>query len=181
MGFIFGKKPNASYHIDYTRKKFCKAVWALNHIKRAGVDKEIMIKVYCVMLRPIVEYCHVIYHSMLTKEQEKQLERLQRQALTIILGFGIEYEDMLALVGIESLKCRREKAFLNFANKLSQNVRYSDWFPLNEETGMNLRKRKKFREEHARTERLFNSPLFNIRRVLNTQVPEADSASQVTD
>ena len=43
----------------------------------------------------------------------------------------------------------------------------SDWFPLSDVTGVALRSRRKYFESQARTERLFNSPLYSMRRLLN--------------
>ena len=68
LGFIFGQRPSVDYHVNYLANKFNNSIWSLIHLKRAKIDNCILIKVYFVMLRPILEYCHVIYHSMLSQE-----------------------------------------------------------------------------------------------------------------
>ena len=47
--------------------------------------------------------------------------------------------------------------------------RFGRLFPMNttEEMNMNLRTVKKYKEEYARTERLYNSPLFAMPRYAN--------------
>ena len=65
----------------------------------------------CSMLRPIVEFCSVVYHPMLNNEQSLRVERLQKIALKIVFGFGLEYDELLEKAGIERLEERRKKAF----------------------------------------------------------------------
>ena len=121
------------------------------------------------MLRPVIKFCSAVYHSMLTNEQINMLERLQTRALKLIFGFGLSSEELNKKAGITTLLERRQVAFKNFATSLSNNERYQSWLPLNEREGVTLRREKKYREDQARTERLFNSPLFKIRRELNKE------------
>ena len=100
--------------------------------------------------------------------------------LKIIFGFNIVYEKLLEMAGIASLKTRRENAFIKFTTTISNNKRYSDWFPLNEDRGLNLRREKTYKEIYARTERLYNSPLFNMRRTLN-RIEEENGTSEQED
>ena len=58
--------------------------------------------------------------------------------------------------------------FVNFALKCSKNPTIKDsWFPAADEIDYNLRNVQKYREDTARTERLKNSPLFQMRKRLN--------------
>ena len=65
------------------------------------------------------------------------------------------------------MKKRREECFANFTKKLINSERFSDLFPLNDSINMNLRHRNRYVEEHARSERLYRSPLFAMRRFAN--------------
>ena len=167
LGFVFSNKPNVTAHIEYIINKFNKAVWSINHIKRAGIKNDVIVTVYCTMLRPIIECNSPVYHPMLSQEDSKRLERLQKTALKLIFGFNKTYTELLDCAKIQSLEKRREAAFVKFAHNLSTSERFSKWFPLTSETNINLRSKKKFKEEFARTDRLFNSPLFSMRRELN--------------
>ena len=71
---------------------------------------------------------------------------------------------------IETLEQRRKRAFLKFSNTAVLNERYKEWFPTirEERRNMNLRSVKTYQEFNCRTNRLYNSPLFAMRRVLNS-------------
>ena len=96
-----------------------------------------------------------------------QIERLQAQSLKIIHGFDKSYSEVLELSGNETLEARRSKALSSFANK-SLNGQFSHWFPLNEGAGR-TRESLKYKEEYARCDRLRNSPIFAMRRLLNEE------------
>ena len=82
LGFVFDSKPNVSAHVNYCISKFNKALWALTHIRRANIKEDIMLEVYKVILRPLLEYCAPVYSSMLTLEQIDRLEKQQKRALS---------------------------------------------------------------------------------------------------
>ena len=117
-----------------------------------------------------MEYCSVIYHPLLTLSQSEQLERLQKITLRIIFGFDRTYEDVLALSNLKTLEERRKNAFLKFAKNLAESERYKDWFPVNNNSEYNLRETKTYMETFARTQRLYNSPIFSMRRALNEEI-----------
>ena len=96
------------------------------------------------MLRPLIEYCNVIYNSMLSVEQSDRLESLQRKALRIIYGFDKDYNTLMEVAGVETLKKRRDDASLKFATKLVNSDRFCNMFPLNYQHNFNTRKRKKY-------------------------------------
>ena len=80
--------------IEYISLKYNKAVWVIAHLKRAKIDYNVILKVYCTMLRPLLEYCAVVYNPMLNNDQVDRLERLQRVALRVIYGFELSYSDL---------------------------------------------------------------------------------------
>ena len=121
------------------------------------------------MLRPVIEFCNVVYNPMLTVELSEKLKRLQKRSSKIIYSFEIPYTELLSMSGIQSLKDRREIACIKFANGLARSQRYGDiWFPENvQNVNQSLRNKKKYKEFYARTSRLYNSPLYSMRRILN--------------
>ena len=170
LGFIFEERPTVEAHISYCITKFNRALWSLTHLRRAKISDGIMLEVFKVMLRPLLEYCSAVYDPMLTIELENNLERQQRRALQIIYGFGISYSELLERTGLETLKVRRQKACLDFAVKLAESQRFAELFPRTEYTEdmPTTRNRKQYVEKFARTSRLYNSPLYTMRRHLNT-------------
>ena len=169
LEFIFGTKPNVSEHVNYMMEKFNRVIWQLIHLQRANIEKKTMLEVYKVMLRPFLEYCAPIFHPMLSGEQSERIERQQKKALKIVLGFGKTYEELLEEANIERLSVRRVHSCTEFAIKMQQSRRFSYLFPENiyPEDMAELRNTKKYREDFARSKRLYNSPLFTMRRILN--------------
>ena len=80
----------------------------LRHLKRAGVPASNLVKIYMSLVRPIIDYSSVVYHSLLTKGEENVLEDLQKKALRIVFGFKNSYEECLEKRGVPTLKIRRE-------------------------------------------------------------------------
>ena len=83
------------------------------------------------------------------------------------------YSQLLSESGLDTLKHRRERALANLADKTSKNPNYTDYFPPNtSERGSQRIGLKQYKEKFARTQRLYNSPLYTIRRLLNNTKPE---------
>ena len=62
------------------------------HLKRAMIENGLLVEIYKSSLRPILEFCSVVYHSMISKEQSEALERLQHWVLRAIYGFEVLWE-----------------------------------------------------------------------------------------
>ena len=169
LGFVFGKSPNVTEHVKYIIGKFNRAIWSLTHLKRAGILEPVLLQIFKVMLRPHLEYCSPVFNPMLSKEQSNWLERQQKRALKVIYGFEESYEEILERTGVQTLEERREIASNDFALKLVKSERFSGLFPLNHypEEMVGLRSQKKYKEKFARTDRLYKSPLYTMRRYFN--------------
>ena len=113
----------------------------------------------------------MVYHSMVSKEQSKALERLQRWVLRVIYGFEVSMEECFEKSGLETLECRRLKGIRKFAVKAAADENFSKkWFPTWEnEHKINLQHKKKYIEFGAKTNRLYNSPLHYMRLLLNEE------------
>ena len=82
---------------------------------------------------------------------------------------------------MEPLTSRREKAALNFATKACKNPIYADLFPVNQAEAR-TRDHKHYQEVTARTDRLYNSPVYYMRRLLNnTPHSDRNNNPNVTD
>ena len=78
------------------------------------------------------------------------------------------YSDHLDRAGLVRLEERREEIFKKFAIKSASNTRFCDrWFPKKSIGPYSIRNPLVYEETHARTERLKNSPLFQMRKRLN--------------
>ena len=139
--------------------------WVLRHLRRAGFNEGELARVYTTVVRSVLDYCAVVYHPMLTDEQDQELERLQAQALKCIYGYKDSYATMREKAGVTTHRARRIMLCDKFANKALCNPRFESWFPLrNARSG---RRKEEYQELQARTDRLFNSPLYYYRRRLN--------------
>ena len=181
LGFVFGSEPNVSAHVESIKKKFKSRFWSLIHLKRSGISGDDLFKLFNVFIRPVIEFCSVIYHPLLTKKQSSTLERMQRQATRLAYGWDISYQDICAIKGITTLEERRTNYIDCFVRKTLQNPRFSNsWFPLRDRDQHNIRDRKIYQETRSRTQRYYNSPLSFLRRRAN-YLNEVESANLVAD
>ena len=125
-------------------------------------------QVYRTCILPVADYCAVVYHAILTDEQDQVVERLQAGALRCIYGWDVSYSRMRELAGVTTLRERRIQACDKFAAKCVASRRFKEWFPLKGGTRTSARKNtEKYLEEYARCNRLRNTPIFFMRRRLN--------------
>ena len=91
--------------IDYTSKKASKRLYSLRILKKVGVNREGIVKVYLTTIRPILEYGVQVWQD--TPEfLSNKLESIQKRALHIIYPCN-SYFDVLKTTNLSSLKERR--------------------------------------------------------------------------
>ena len=168
LGFSFDSRPTVERHTEELRKKFRKRLWLLRNLKYARADAKDLVDCYSCFLRPVLEYCCSVYHPMLNSTQSTSLEKLQYAALKIIFGYNHEKADLLRLSGLSTLEERRKKLFENFCQKIHKNERFRNiWLQERVFEGHDLRRQRIIVEKYARTQRLYKSPIYSIRRKLN--------------
>ena len=128
LGFHFGSRPTCHAHVQALKNRMRETVWVLRHLKRNGFNEEELALTYKTVIRPILDYCCVVYHSLLTDKMDQQVERLQSQALKNIYGFGVPYRDMRERAGVTTLRARRTELCDKFAQKALGSGRFSRWF-----------------------------------------------------
>ena len=74
---------------------------------------------------------------------------------------------MRELAELDTLRERRIARCDSFAAKCANGDRFCDWFPKKVARRAMRRGAEQYREEYARCNRLFNSPIFYMRRRLN--------------
>ena len=171
LGFLFGTSPTPKKHVEYITGKFNRSIWSLLHLRRAGMSECVQTRVYCSMVRPVLEYGSNVICSMMTDADEEMLEKCQRTCLKIIYGFGFTYSQLLEKAGITSLKKRRRTLYEKFCLKAAASERFrKKWLPekCRDEERAALRGEKKYIEFWARTDKLYRSPIYEMRRFLNT-------------
>ena len=164
LGFHIDSRPSVHAHIEALKIRMRDTAWVLRHLKIAGFTEMELATVYRTVVRPVLDYCAVVYHPMMNDEQDQAVERLQARALKNIYGFKDSYAEMRKKAGVSTHRARRVELCDKFAQKAVGNPRF-EWFP--ERTGRSGRHGETYVELQARTDRLFNSPLFFFRRRLN--------------
>ena len=131
------------------------------------VPVEELINIYILYIRSVVEQSAVVWHSSITKGEQKDLERTQKVALRIILKDDYTcYTEALKLTGLDTLTARRTKLCLNFARKCKKSDQTSGMFPLNAKA-VNTRHHETYYVTPARTNRLAKSSIPYMQRLLN--------------
>ena len=166
LGFNFSSDPDMTAQVAAIKAKFRSRTWILRHLGHRGFSKEDLVKVYRSIILPVHDYCSCVYNSSLTLTQASALERLQAQALKSIYGYEHSYQSLLQVTGLKRLQDRRDDRCDAFAKKALLNDRFRAWFPLNY-IARPTRNPLTYTEDYARTKRLFNSPLYHMRRRLN--------------
>ena len=166
LGFKFGQKPTCTEHVEGIWRSFRGRYWLLIHLKQHQFTTEELLTAYKSIIRPVAEYCSVVFHSMLTDRQDEQIERLQATALRYIYGFGPSYSTMRDWADLPTLRKRRIDACDKFAALCAASPRFSSWFP-RARPARKSRHALPYVEEFARCQRLRNSPIHYMRMRLN--------------
>ena len=150
-------------------KKAYKRMIILRNLFQFGVPRNDLIQIYFLYIRSVVEQSAVVWHSSLTEGERLDLERVQKVALRLILKEDYHtYSHALQLTGLPTLESRRKSLCLSFAKKCVQSEATKDMFPLNEHI-KKTRKPEKYYVPFARTDRLANSAIPYMARLLNNE------------
>ena len=118
-------------------------------------SKEDLKQIYISYVRSILEQSAVVWHSSLSKENESDLEIVQKNALRIILKEKyVDYNHALLELDLFSLFYRREKILSHkFALNCIENEKTKKHFPLNiKKHNMETRNKEKCIVTNAKTE-----------------------------
>ena len=128
-------------------------------MKRAGVFPQDLLVIYKSIVRPTVEYASPVWHTGLTDQQTKEIERIQKRALVIIFSpTSASYKDHLEKAQLTTLKDRRMTACKKLFNiiRSDKNHKLFSLLPTAKENTRNLRHFKS-RTVRTRTDRYKNT------------------------
>ena len=102
----------------------------LHKLVEFSVPVDDLITIYIMYIRSILEQSCQVWHSSLTFDNLTDLERVQKNALRIILKEDyISYKNAFEQVSLESLVERREHLCLRFAKNVLKQKKLSICFP----------------------------------------------------
>ena len=156
---------NTEYICDRARGK----IWLLRPMKISGLTQAQLIDAYTKEVRSILELAVPVWNAGITLEQTLKLERIQKSALSAILGHEyVSYENALQVTGLQRLSTRREKICIQFVMKNMKSD--NPLFKVNPKI-YNTRSNPNFVEEfQCRTAAFFNSSLPYLARLYNKNI-----------
>ena len=130
--------------------------------------------IYLTFIRSVLEQSAVVWHSSLTKINRKDIVRVQKAAVKVILGKSYTtYKNGLKYLNSYTLDRRRENLCINFAKKCLKTDKVRKWFPLeNSNHKMKTRNKEKFKINKQNTKRYQKSAIPYMRKLLNHEYQE---------
>ena len=111
LGVIISLDLIWNVHVNHIRKKANFRLYALRQRKKAGLNPQDLVHVYCLFLRPCLEYASPVL-SDLSDNLSKLIESVQKRALRIYPL--LSYENAFLVTGFDSQVSRRHQACLKF-------------------------------------------------------------------
>ena len=120
-------------------------------------------------IRSIVEQSAVVWHSSLSRKNRKDLERVQKVAVRIIMGKGYKnYNESLQDLKLNTLEKRREILCLRFAKNCLKYEKVKSLFPIKKRIHkMEKRNIRKFETKQINSKRYEKSALPYMIELLN--------------
>ena len=166
LGVILRDDLSFKSNTDFITKKAYKRMSILHKLCQFNVPTEDLVNIYILYIRSVLEQSATVWHSSITKGEQRDIERVQKCALRIILkGQYDSYENALQMCKVDSLKSRRTQLCLNFARKCIKHEKMLEMFPLNSSDCI-TRNKDKYRVTFAYTGRLANSAIPYMQRLL---------------
>ena len=168
LGVIVKSDMKWSSNTEHMLVKAYKRLWSLRRLKGMGATVEDLKDVYLKQVRSVLELAVPAWNGALTQADAKDIERVQKTALHIMLGGKyIDYRSALDTVGLESLVARREKLSLKFAKKAVKHPKHTKWFVPNTNTVNTRQEKEKFCPVYAKHKRFLTSPISYLTKLLN--------------
>ena len=164
-------------------KKAYNRLWMLRNLKKMGVENSKLLDVYNKQCRSVLELAVPAWAPGLTGREIKQLERVQKTALAIVMGDGYKsYKHALQKLGVQTLELRRKEICFTFAKRALKSEKFSQWFCYNEEPKPNVNTRyaetkivQKLKPVKTRTRRYRRSPIPYLTKLLNDDFEKKES------
>ena len=171
LGTVITDQLNWDRNTEELTKKGYKRMQLLNCVSTFTKNRADLKNIYLTFIRSVVEQSAVVWHSSLTKRNRKDLERIQKVAVRIIMGKSYtNYKEGLKELKLDTLEKRRTILSLRFAKKCLKNEKLKTLFPLNKSKhNMKKRNKRKYQTRKIKTKRLENSAIPYMTKLLNIE------------
>ena len=166
LGIMLSSDLRWEANTSYICRKAYKKMWILRRLRKLNPDIEFLLDVYTKEVRSHLEFAVPAWHGGLSKKHSDEIERVQKVAVSVILGKEVSYSAGLKLLNIEELSVRRERLCLNFAKKTLKS-QHSSMFTRKMKEGPNTRFKQEFSVNKCNTQRYYNFPINYLTRLLN--------------
>ena len=169
LGTIITDQITWDRNTEELTKKAYKRMQLLNAAASFTSKKKDLKDIYLSFIRSIVEQSAVVWHSGLSSRNKKDLERVQKAVVRVIMGKSYKtYNDSLKELQLDSLEKRRELLSLRFAKKCLNNEKMKNLFPMKKSKHkMEMRNYRKYKTKHINTKRFECSALPYMTKLLN--------------
>ena len=145
-----------------------KKLWVLRRLKDSGAKEDDLVDIYCKQVRSLLELAVPAWHGGINKDDQMDIERIQKSACHIILGEDYtSYRNALKSLNLEALSVRRDKLCLKFAKRAEKHPKHRHWFKLNENDVNTRQDKLKYKDVFAKHNRFKKSPLAFLTGMLN--------------
>ena len=152
---------------DLLTKRGYQRMSILRKLYEFDIPTEDLVLIYNQYIRSILEFSSTVWFSSITKEERENIERVQRVACQIILKEDyINYNQALKTLNLQNLSEKRQMLAERFATKCAASDRFTELFPLNSNLN-NIRNSEKYAVKFAHTDRLKDSSIPAMQRILN--------------
>ena len=126
-------------------------------------------KIYLTYIRSVLDQSSVLKHSILSQKNIKDLERVQKVAVRVIMGKNFNnYQESLLELNLKNLNARRQDMCLNFAKKSVKNNKVKNMFPKNLKSHtMKKRRNEVYQIKKHKTKRYKRSAIPYMAQLLN--------------
>jgi hypothetical protein len=171
LGTVLTDKLTWDRNTEELTKKGYKRMQLLNAAAAFTNNRQELKDIYLTFVRSIVEQSAVVWHSSLSVRNRKDLERIQKAAVRVIMGKDYStYSNGLKYLKIDTLEKRREVLCLRFAKNCLKNEKMQKLFPLKKtKHSMKKRRQQKYLTKKYNTNRYKKSALPYMRNLLNIE------------
>ena len=143
-------------------------MWLLRRMKLVKLEPELILDYYLKEVRPVVEQAVPIWNSGLTKSEVRDIEKIQKVALKIILGHQyLSYQSACDYFGLKKLSARRSDLSIKFGIKLYKSERCTEYFTPNNKVTNTRSNSPLLLEDKCNTRRCYNAPHNYLTRLIN--------------